>query len=271
MKMKIKLLLLVVLIISSMNASFATNVNVTENSIEASKIAIESLNYADLNDTYVLDVTYFVPVEIKSKTGGKDIEFLEKKSLDLVNSKSGITPMFIDPGVGTIKIVDVLHNESGFKTSLDKEFTSYDTFKYASVKILKYVPVVGDVFTIGVDIYNALRALDNDLVHINGSREVEITNRYTFREFYHRLYVWNSAGRWEDVGYSNSRYYYFSSNMYFYNTKIGEFDSSEARFTHSRGYKPAHIAEAANYMNKPRLVQLAYEAWMSNRDYIERY
>ncbi|MDN5332466.1 MAG: hypothetical protein PWP45_1691 [Tepidanaerobacteraceae bacterium] len=48
---------------------------------------------------------------------------------------------YVDPGYGTVKIEDVLTNEVGYINGTPrKSFTNFETFKYASILIIKAVP-----------------------------------------------------------------------------------------------------------------------------------
>lgn len=179
---------------------------------------------------------------------------------------------YVDPGYGTVKIEDVLTNEVGYiDGTLRKSFTNFETFKYASILIIKAVPGLGDIYRRGEEIYNALKAIYTDLSKIDPYKRVETETKYTYRDFYHDLCVWDYSKTWKNVGYSLSRYYYKYYKIWYFNTDIGEFRWRDYAFSHQNDYPPEVIAKAPNYMKYNVLSQLAYEAWIMGRKYYETY
>ncbi|KYO68570.1 hypothetical protein ATZ99_00790 [Thermovenabulum gondwanense] len=188
------------------------------------------------------------------------------------DSDRGIGVEYVDPGYGTVKIEDVLTKEVGYMNATPrKSFTSFETFKYASVLIIKAVPGIGDIYRRGEEIYNALKAVYTDLSNIDPYKRVEVETKYTYRDFYHDLYVWDYSKTWKYIGYSLSRYYYRIYGMWYFDSKIGEFRYNVEYYTHQNGYPPEVIAKAPNYMKYNVLSQLAYEAWKMGRTYYETY
>lgn len=179
---------------------------------------------------------------------------------------------YIDPDYGTVKIEDVLTSEVGYINGTPrKSFTNFETFKYASILVIKAVPRIGDIYKKGEEIYNALKAVYTDLANIDPYKRVETETKYTYRDFYHDLYVWDYSKTWKYIGYSLSRYYYKYYGMWYYDTKIGEFRHKDEYYSHQNGYPPEVIAKAPNYMKYNILSQLAYEAWKMGRTYYETY
>lgn len=172
---------------------------------------------------------------------------------------------------GEVNIIDTLGNESGYTTSTDKSFASFETFKYASIKIIEKVPGIGDVYKLGSDIYNALKAIYSDLSTINGSKQVDVETRYAYRYFWHDLYVYDYNDSWKWVGESLSKYYYKHYAMFAYLDSIGEFRWSTYSFSHKNGYSPEAIAKAPNYMNYSALADIAYECWIYGTTHRETY
>ncbi|SHM73872.1 hypothetical protein SAMN05660826_01803 [Caldanaerovirga acetigignens] len=126
--------------------------------------------------------------------------------------------------------------------------------------IIKAVPGLGDIYRKGEEIYKALKAIYTDLSNIDPYKRVEVETKYTYRDFYHDLYVWDYSKTWKYIGYSLSRYYYKYYGIWYFDAKIGEFRHRDEHYTHQNGYPPEVIAKAPNYMKYNVLSQLAYEA-----------
>lgn len=172
-----------------------------------------------------------------------------------------ITPNEIDPGDGTVKISDELLNPSSIVDATDKGFSDFETFKYTSVLIVTNVPGFGQYFETGLQIYDGLKAVFTDMNNIDRYKRVDVTTKYSYRDFYHWLYVWQN-GDWSDMGYSLSRYYYKHTSMLYYNTIRNDFESVNWDFTLTNGYNPCVKATAPNYMNYSALSQIVHERWV---------
>ncbi|MFZ5353383.1 MAG: hypothetical protein ACOZCL_11785 [Bacillota bacterium] len=182
-----------------------------------------------------------------------------------------IAPRVIVYEPGTVRIDDYLCSEGGWFNAENKSFTSFETFKIAAIKVVTNIPVIGQYIETGIEIYDALKAVCTDLSYIDKSKQTTVDTKYTYRDFYHDLYCYDYNNSWKTIGYSLSRYYYKNLAMRYYNSNIGEYRDANYYFTHSNGYSPCYIAEAANHKNYSQLNSLTYEAWVYNRSYYETY
>lgn len=225
-------------------------------------INVFTVNYvkAEENDTYILRVQIFN----NKKTD---------KKIDIQSNNSDIVLPEEEIGDGSIKIEDLLDSETGkFEGEIDKKFKDYETFKKAKIKVIEYIPIVGKIYKIGQEIFDALSGVYSDLFRIDHSRDVKVSTWYTYRNFYHYLYAYKSSSNiWKQVGQSLSRYYYVHYEIQYYNKELGEYDKKYYAFTHSKGCSPAKILKAPNYMNYKNLKELAYKAYITNKPYYERY
>jgi hypothetical protein len=206
------------------------------------------------------------------KWSGDDTYLLGSKFFNVNKPQDGIVLYSEDPGDGTIRIDDVLSSEAGWVTATDKSYTSYDSVKYVSIKIISSIPVIGNLYNTISSIYDGLKAVCNDLTSMVGTKSGEVITKYTYRGFSHDLYAYNEANRvWKNVGYSLSRYYYKSSSMWYYNQNIGEYRWASYNFSKDNGYGPAALAKAPHYMDYTYLSNAASNAYYSGHNFYETY
>lgn len=106
-------------------------------------------------ETYAKD-TKIIDIE-NAQNEYKGYEFLLDSVVYLHPSQRGaigIGTKSYSPGYGTAKIDDVLMSSSSITDVTDADYTKYETAKYLSIKILKQVPGIGDVYSRLEDIYN---------------------------------------------------------------------------------------------------------------------
>ncbi len=176
-----------------------------------------------------------------------------------------------NPGHGSVKIDDVLMDSSSIIKVADEEYAKYEAAKYVSIKILKKVPGLGDLYSRLEDIYNDLSAVRSAIASMDTQRGVEVITRYSTRGFAHKLYVFDYNNSWKDMGYSLSRYYYKHAWMLVYTTD-GDVASAKYDYSYSNGYSPEAIAEANHYMDKSWLANKAIAYWANNSGrYVETY
>lgn len=177
----------------------------------------------------------------------------------------------VHPGYGSVRIDDVIMDSSSITDVASVNYAKYEAVKYTSIRILKKVPGIGDVYLRLEDIYNDLCAVRDALKSIDTQRAVKVETKYSTRGFAHKLYVYDHNNSWKDMGYSLSRYYYKHLWMLGY-TSDGEVVGDNYDYTHSNGYPPAVIAKASHYMDKSWLSSTAIDYWKYNRGrYVETY
>jgi|LGVF01.1.fsa_nt_gb hypothetical protein len=217
-------------------------------------LLINSFSFADSlgDDVFLLD-----SIIIQSKTQ--------------IEQADGPAPLYTDPGVGAVRIDDLVMSSSSIVNVItDEHYATYEISKLALVKIIKNVPVVGDVYSRGEDIYNDLKNVYSIMSNINSQKAVDYTTKYSTRNFYHYLYVWDDAQYWYDAGYSLSKYYYKHLSMVYIDND-GEAWTKHYDFNYTNGSEPEEVAEAAHYMDKDYLAQKAVEKWQVNQRYVETY
>lgn len=187
------------------------------------------------------------------------------------NDDSGMVIIYgTDPGYGSVKIDDVLTSTSGWTDVANVNYITYEISKLALVKIIKGVPVIGDIYSRGEDIYDDLKSIHSIMAYIDSEGETQYVTKYSYRNFYHKLYVWNYNNSWYDAGYSLNRYFYKSEAMYYIDT-YGEAQTKSYDFTYTNGYSPKVVAEAPHYMDLSYLSSQAIYSWSHNIRYVETY
>ncbi|MBD8038718.1 hypothetical protein H9635_18395 [Solibacillus sp. A46] len=181
-----------------------------------------------------------------------------------------ISPLSNDPGYGAVKINDALSSLNGLREQADRNFTSFESFKGASIEIASSLPVIGKWVETGSTIWSHLKNVGADIGSGTG-KTTDVKTSYSDRYFYHWLYVWDYTNSWKDMGYSVSRYWYK-------NITVSYLDKScdcvqNAAYDYSRlANSPNKISKAPNYMNKTRLSTIVQSRWSSNfGSYTESY
>lgn len=164
-----------------------------------------------------------------------------------------VRPFAVDPGNGTTKISDELSKLNGLRDRRTRDFKSMETFKSASITIATKIPVVGTWIETGNSIWNSLKNIKSD-IGSGTDKNVTINTQYSDRYFYHWLYVYD-GGRWQDYGYSLSRYWYKHVVVTYIpsrtdKVKVVEYDYSILKNS------PNKISKAPHYMNKKRLNEI---------------
>ncbi|MDP4089903.1 MAG: hypothetical protein Q8930_11615 [Bacillota bacterium] len=175
---------------------------------------------------------------------------------------------------GTAKIDDVIDPESGINDS-DKVTAPWNTVKYVTLKLFKYVPVVGNIVATGNDIYNALKAVSTDLNNIDpGYSSTYAQTRYVTRYFHNYISVYDYSNEWIPYGQSLSLYHYKIYDMYFKLNNADSYEFSHKAYTKSNGYGPSGIRQAPHYMQKSAISSIVYEIWLTygaSRTWYESY
>ncbi|SEO76473.1 hypothetical protein SAMN04488134_11291 [Amphibacillus marinus] len=180
-----------------------------------------------------------------------------------------IRPFAVNPGNGATKISDELTKLNGLRDRRTRDFKSMETFKSASITIATKIPVVGSWIQTGNSIWNSLKKVKKDIGSGTG-KSVTVSTQYSDRYFYHWLYVYN-GGRWQDYGYSLSRYWYEHVVVSYIpkgsdKVKVADYDYSKLKD------KPSVISKAPNYMNKKRLAEIIQGRWRNGTGkYSESY
>lgn len=170
---------------------------------------------------------------------------------------------------GTVRIDDSVTSDSGIQQQTSKS-GMWETIKFATVNIIPYVPVVGQLTSTCITIYDGITAIYTDIRNFDTSKTTSIYTRYVYKYFYHTGYVMDNNNSWKFEGESTSKYYYKVQT--FDAIVNGNFMSRTASYTAGNGYGTTAIAKAPNYMNKTALANIFYEKWvMQQSPYYETY
>jgi hypothetical protein len=173
---------------------------------------------------------------------------------------------------GTVRIDDVISSyEYGPISDIpEKNFLNLETFKKAVIELAKNVPVVGKFFEKGENIYSWVKALNSDVEKlIDPYDTITHESSYSYRNFYHDLYVWDNNDTWYEAGYSQSRYYYYWGEIW-YHTKDGKLKRSFYDQADDIG-NPVDILEAKHYKDYQWLRDRAKYEWQKRGRYIENW
>ena len=217
----------------------------------------------------VIDETLF---ENQVAVGSRRYNPVKSKSSDNIFWME-VDERAVDPGVGAVDITDYLSSESGKQEELSKSFSNFNTFKSAAIKIISWIPGIGQYIEKGSEIWSNLEDVLDDLRYAvpSTSKSADVETDYTYRYFTHIIDIYDTNQTWTEVGESISKYFYKMTTVTYYDSNKGEYDIASYHFSHSRNCNPVEIAEAPNYMNYSNLATLSYNAWKANRVFYEDY
>lgn len=180
----------------------------------------------------------------------------------------------VDPGVGAVDITDYLSSESEKQEEdLSKSFSNFNTFKSATIKIISWIPGIGQYLEKESKIWSNLEDVLDDVRYAvpSTTKSTDVETDYTYRYFTHIIDIYDANQTRVQVVESISKYFYKMTTVTYYDSNKGEIDIASYHFSHSRGCDPVEISEAPNYMNYSNLATLAYNAWKANRVFYENY